>query len=99
MDLTQIRYLSPQIQQIARRHNTSRLFVFGSVARGESTEHSDVDFLVEIQENASLFDVAGFSYEIEKLLGLSVDVVPASLLPMVADQSFVNKIKEEAVLL
>ncbi len=99
MDLTQIRYLSPQIQQIARRHNISRLFVFGSVARGESTEHSDVDFLVEIQENASLFDVAGFSYEIEKLLGLSVDVVPASLLPMVADQSFVNKIKEEAVLL
>jgi predicted nucleotidyltransferase len=99
MDLTQIRYLSPQIQQIARRHNTSRLFVFGSVARGESTEHSDVDFLVEIKENASLFDVAGFSYEIEKLLGLSVDVVPASLLPMVADQSFVNKIKEEAVLL
>jgi len=99
MDLTQIRYLSPQIQQIARRHNISRLFVFGSVARGESTDHSDVDFLVEIQENASLFDVAGFSYEIEKLLGLSVDVVPASLLPMVADQSFVNKIKEEAVLL
>lgn len=99
MDLTQIRNLSPQIQQIARRHNISRLFVFGSVARGESTEHSDVDFLVEIQENASLFDVAGFSYEIEKLLGLSVDVVPASLLPMVADQSFVNKIKEEAVLL
>jgi predicted nucleotidyltransferase len=99
MDLTQIRYLSPQIQQIAKKHNISRLYIFGSVARGESTEHSDVDFLVEIQENASLFDVAGFSYDIEKLLGLSVDVVPASLLPMVADQCFAKKIKEEAVLL
>lgn len=99
MDLTQIRYLSPQIQQIAKKHNISRLYIFGSVARGESTEHSDVDFLVEIQENASLFDVAGFSYDIEKLLGLSVDVVPASLLPMIADQNFVNRIKEEAVLL
>ncbi len=99
MNLTRIRYLSPQIQQIAKKHNISRLFVFGSVARGESTERSDVDSLVEIQENASLFDVAGFSYDIEKLLGLSVDVVPASLLPMVADQNFVNRIKDEPILL
>lgn len=49
--------------------------VFGSVARGESDARSDVDFLVEMEPGRSLFDVGGLQYELERLLGVPVDVV------------------------
>ncbi|MDZ4159690.1 MAG: nucleotidyltransferase family protein [Anaerolineaceae bacterium] len=99
MNFDQIRQFAPQIMQIAQKHGISRIYVFGSVVRGENTSQSDVDFLVEMQEGASLFGVAGFSYETEKLLGIPVDVVPVSVLPQVKDREFVINIQREAILL
>ncbi len=99
MNFDQIRQLTPQLLKIAQKHGISKIYVFGSVARGDHTFQSDVDFLVEMQEGASLFGVAGFNYETEKLLGLAVDVVPLSALPQVKDQDFVMNIQREAVLL
>jgi predicted nucleotidyltransferase len=49
--------------------------VFGSVARGEADERSDVDFVVEMEPGRSLFDLGGLQYELERLLGRPVDVV------------------------
>lgn len=49
--------------------------VFGSVARGEADARSDVDFLVEMEPGRNLFDVGGLQYELERLLGVPVDVV------------------------
>jgi uncharacterized protein len=49
--------------------------VFGSVARGEANEKSDVDLLVHFRQGASLFDLIDLKEEAEKLLGLDVDVV------------------------
>jgi uncharacterized protein len=97
MNFDQIRQFSPQLIKIARKHGIANIYVFGSVARGDTTAQSDVDFLVEMQEGASLFGVAGFSYESEKLLGVSVDVIPLSALSQVKDQEFVINIKREAV--
>jgi predicted nucleotidyltransferase len=85
--------------KIAQKHGITKIYVFGSVARGKPTLESDVDFLVELHEGASLFGVAGFGYESEKLLGVPVDVVPLSALPNVRDQTFVKNIKRDAVLL
>ncbi len=97
MNLDQVRQYAPQLLEIAQKHGIAKIYVFGSVARGEATALSDVDFLVEMQEGASLFGVGGFSYETEKLLGVSVDVVPMSVLPQVKDQEFVKNVKREAV--
>ena len=99
MNFHQIRQFAPQLIQIAQKHGISRIYVFGSVARGDSTDQSDVDFLVEMQEGASLFGVGGFCYESEKLLGIPVDVVPLSTLSQVSDQKFVSNIQKEAILL
>jgi len=52
-----------------------------------------------MEEGVSLFSVAGFSYETEKLLGVPVDVVPLSVLPQVEDQQFVLNIQREAIAL
>jgi uncharacterized protein len=99
MNFEQIRQIAPQLQEIAQKHGIKKIYVFGSVTRGEQTAQSDVDFLVELNENASLFGVAGFGYEAEKLLGIPVDVIPLSVLPMVTDREFVMNIQKEAALL
>jgi predicted nucleotidyltransferase len=97
MNFEHLRRLLPQIRKIAQKYEIEKISVFGSVARGESTSASDLDLLVELQENASLFGVAGFGYEMEQLLGVPVDVIPLSILPIVSDQEFVRRIQKEAV--
>ncbi len=97
MNFEQIRKFTPQILSIARKHGIAKISVFGSVARGETTHQSDVDFLVEMEEGASLFGVAGFGYEVEQLLGVSVDVIPVSALKQVREREFVRKIQQEAI--
>ena len=49
--------------------------VFGSFARGEVKSDSDLDLLVRYKETVSLFDVSGLKYELEKLLGIKVDLI------------------------
>ncbi len=64
-----------EILQIAAKHGARNVRVFGSVARGEADEQSDIDFLVEMNPGRSLFDLGGLQYELEHLLGCPVDVV------------------------
>ena len=49
--------------------------VFGSVLRGEDREDSDLDLLVDSTAETSLFDLAGIELELERLLGVRVEVV------------------------
>ena len=57
--------------------------VFGSVARGEDTEDSDLDILVDDPEGRrlDLFALGGMNYDISSLIGRPVDVVPSADLP------------------
>jgi hypothetical protein len=47
------------------------------VARGESDERSDIDFLVDLEPGRSLLDLGGLQRDLEKLLARNVDVVSA----------------------
>ena len=76
MNLEQLRAFKPQILAIAEKKNAYNVRVFGSVARGEATEDSDVDLLVTLKPEASLFDLGGLNYYISELLNTKVDVVP-----------------------
>lgn len=62
------------ILRIAARHGASNVRIFGSVARDEATEESDVDFLVELEPDRSLLDHAALMVDLEELLGRRVDV-------------------------
>jgi uncharacterized protein len=63
-----------EILRIAARHGASNVRVFGSVAKGEATAQSDVDFLVELERGRSLLDHAALMVDLENLLGRRVDV-------------------------
>ena len=65
-----------EILAIAERHGAHNVRVFGSVARGEADEASDIDFLVDMQTGRSLFDLGGLLVELREFLGRDVDVVP-----------------------
>jgi predicted nucleotidyltransferase len=74
-DLTRRR---DQILALAARHGAENVRVFGSVARGEAVAESDVDFLVDLEQGRSLFDLAGLLVDLEDLIGRPVDVVTVS---------------------
>jgi hypothetical protein len=63
------------ILDIASRHGARNVRIFGSVARGDFDEKSDLDFIVEMEPGKSLFDHASLLFDLEKLLGCKVDVV------------------------
>jgi predicted nucleotidyltransferase len=63
-----------RILQLARAHGASNVRVFGSAARGTDREGSDVDLLVDVDERATLFTLAGLEQALSELLGLPVDV-------------------------
>jgi uncharacterized protein len=64
-----------EILEIAARNGASNVRVFGSVARGDATDSSDIDFLVDMEPHRSLLDVAGLTLDLERLLNRKVDVV------------------------
>lgn len=59
----------------AKRFHLENVRVFGSVVRGQDTEHSDIDLLVSPTPDASLFDLGGFAREVEVLTGFEVDLL------------------------
>jgi hypothetical protein len=66
--------------EIADRRGARNMRVFGSVARGEDTDTSDVDLLVDLAEGVGVVSLAGLRRELAELLGVDVDVVPAVVL-------------------
>jgi len=64
-----------EILRVCAKYGAHNVRVFGSVARGEADELSDIDFLVELEPGRSLFDLGGLQYDLEQLLGCWVDVV------------------------
>jgi predicted nucleotidyltransferase len=63
------------ILDTAARYGAYNIRVFGSVARGDDDENSDVDFLVELEAGRSLLDLGGLLSELQELLGCPVDVI------------------------
>ncbi|VVB71411.1 Nucleotidyltransferase domain protein [uncultured archaeon] len=64
-----------EILRVAESHGARNVRVFGSAARGEASEKSDIDLLVEFEPGRSLLDQAGLVVELQELLGRKVDVV------------------------
>ncbi len=64
-----------EILLLAKRRGAQNVRVFGSVARDQADEKSDIDFLVDLEPGRSLLDLGGLLMELQELLGCPVDVV------------------------
>ena len=64
-----------EILGLARKYGARDIRVFGSAARGEADDRSDIDFLVNMEPGRSLLDLGGLLMDLRALLGCEVDVV------------------------
>ena len=81
-----------EIVQIVEANRACNARVFGSVIHGNDTEDSDLDLLIDPTPETSLLDIARIQNRLQKLLGISVDVLTPRALP----ESFRDKVLAEA---
>jgi uncharacterized protein len=80
------------IRRVVESHRASNARVFGSAMRGDDSERSDLDILIDPTTETTLFDIGAIRRELRELLGVTVDVLTPKALP----ESIRNAILAEA---
>ena len=80
---------------IAEKYGVAKLYIFGSYARKEATENSDIDLLIDKGDVRNLLDYFAFVSDLEDGFGKHVDVVTVTC----NDKEFVEKAMKEAILI
>jgi uncharacterized protein len=94
MKLQELRSKKKDIHALAAAHGASRIRVFGSVARGEETSNSDVDFLVDLPQGYDMFrQRVALTQKLSDFLQVGVDLVPEHEL----NKFIKRRVLEEAV--
>lgn len=88
-----LRTYREQIRSVVLAHRATNVRVFGSVARGEDTDASDLDLLIEPTPETSLMDIGAIRFELKTLLGINVDVLTPNSLP----DTFREQVLQESI--
>ena len=86
-----IEEIKRKILPILKRYEVKRVGLFGSFVRGEMRKGSDIDILVEIEKDISLFDFVGIKLEIEEALGEKVDLVEYNTIKPILKERILNE--------
>jgi predicted nucleotidyltransferase len=87
--------LIPIVTPVAERYGVGRLYLFGSVARGDYREDSDYDFCIELGNIRSMFVLSGFFQDLRDAVGGEIDLVEIKSVC----SELLKAIKEEGVIL
>ena len=82
------------VSELAAQYGAKRVYLFGSYARGDMTDTSDIDLRID-KGDIKGFQLAGLPLDLEDSLGRSVDLIPTTSL----DQRFLDSIRDDEVLL
>lgn len=82
-----------EILALAKKYGVTDVRVFGSVAREEEEKDSDIDFLIDMEKNRSLFDLIGFQQDLEATFHRKCDVVSKNGLHWVIRDDVINEAK------
>jgi predicted nucleotidyltransferase len=82
-----------QVRAVNARYPVHSARIFGSAARGDDRDGSDVDVLVEPTDATTLFDLAGLKLDLEALLDVRVDVVTPAALPAKVGQAIADDLR------
>ena len=85
--------IQEKITPVCRRYDIDKVFLFGSYARGEANEQSDIDFRVDLGQKLKGLAVAGFYADMEEALGQKIDIMTTRQLP----EEFLRNIRQEEV--
>jgi len=83
------------VADIANEYGVSKVTLFGSYARGDADNNSDIDLRIDKGRLRGLFQLSGFRIDLEERLGTPVDVLTTESL----DEEFLNRIQSEEVML
>ena len=76
-----------RILELAKQYHAPNMRVFGSTVRDDNTPESDVDFLIDVPPEQTLFDLIRLTRELKELLGCEVDVAQSTVLhPIIRDE-------------
>ena len=74
------------INRVVTQYGGSNIRIFGSTARGDVTDSSDLDILIKLEPGRSLLDLIAMKQDLEDILGCKVDIVTeAGLSPYLKD--------------
>jgi len=83
----QIDEIKSKVIPLLKQYGVKKAAIFGSVVRGEAKADSDIDILVEIENDMSLLDFGGLKIEVEEALGKKVDLVEYSTIkPLIKER-------------
>lgn len=80
-----------QIRSVVTAHRATNVRAFGSVVRGEDTDASDLDLLIDPTPETSLMDIGAIRYELKTLLGINVDVLTPNALPDASREQIIRE--------
>ncbi|HEC79553.1 MAG TPA: hypothetical protein ENI34_10530 [candidate division WOR-3 bacterium] len=82
-----IKEIKGVLVEVLKKYEVKRAALFGSIVRGEATEDSDIDLLIEFEGKKSLLDLVGLKLELQELLGREVDIITyKSLHPLLKER-------------
>ncbi len=74
-----IQYLNRhKLQEYLKNQPVNKAYLFGSRSRGEAEQDSDIDLLIELEDNVDLFQFISIKLQLEKLLNKKIDLVSAN---------------------
>lgn len=83
----QINEIKEILLEVLKKYDVKKAAIFGSIVRGEATEDSDIDLLIEFEGRKSLLDLVGLKLELQELLKRKVDVLTyGSLHPLLKER-------------
>lgn len=83
------------IEPIAKKYQVAKVFLFGSFARGDYSEESDIDLRIDKGNMQGMFALSGFYTEVSEAVDRKVDMLTTGSL----DDTFLNEIKNDEVLI
>lgn len=84
--------ISSELPRLSEQYHIKNIGIFGSVARGEQTENSDIDILVEFNASIGFFDFLKLENELRGLLGRKVDLISKKALKPAMKDIVLNEV-------
>jgi len=87
MNRDQIEKIKAILIEVLKKYGVKKAALFGSIVKGETTQNSDIDLIIEFERGKSLLDLVGLKLELQELLGKEVDIITyKSIYPLLKER-------------